>query len=363
VPGAAVVQPYFRPVPTKSPLTFAVPFDPKAAASTFLAQDISTVVPQITLKSNDGIGWSPVEDLLEEDSEFAGFIPEIEFDNTAHLRFGDGTYGAAPKMGLAFTATYRVGNGTAGNVGREALAHVLFNGPGIKGVRNPLAAAGGTDPETMEHIRQVAPFQFQSQLRCVTAQDYGVMAAALPGIAEAKGTMRWTGSWYTAFVSVEPKTGQGAVLTSALTTNVTTSLNTLRMMGVDLGVEAAVLVGLRIGLEICVAPEYFQGDVYQAVWKVLVTGDACTGVMGVLDPANFQFGETVYASPIVAAAQAVTGVVAVSVVTFERMGSPTPAGQAPPPLLTMGRLEIPRCDNDPNHADRGLLVLTMDGGK
>jgi hypothetical protein len=363
VPGAAVVQPYFRPVLTNSPLTFAVPFDANAAASTFLAQDISTVVPQIALKSNDGIGWTPVEDLLEEDGEFAGFIPEIEFDNTAHLRFGDDTYGAAPKTGLTFTATYRVGNGTAGNVGREALAHVLFNGPGIKGVRNPLAAAGGTDPESMEHVRQVAPFQFQSQLRCVTAEDYGMMASALPGVAEAKGTMRWTGSWYTAFVSVEPKTGQGAALTAALTTNVTTSLNTLRMMGVDLGVEAAVLVGLRIGLEICVAPEYFQGDVYEAVWKVLVTGDACTGVPGVLDPANFQFGETVYASPIVAAAQSVTGVVAVSVVTFERMGSPTPAGQAPPPLLTTGRLEIPRCDNDPNHADRGLLVLTMDGGK
>ncbi len=75
---------------------------------------------------------------------------------------------------------------------------------------------------------------------------------------------------------------------------------------------------------------------YQAVWKVLVTGDACAGDLGVLNPANFQFGETVYASPIVAAAQAVTGVVAVSVVTFERMGSPTPAGQAPLPRLTMG---------------------------
>jgi hypothetical protein len=29
----------------------------------------------------------------------------------------------------------------------------------------------------------------------------------------------------------------------------------------------------------------------------------------------------------------------------------------------MGSLEIPRFDNDLNHADRGLLVLTMDGGK
>ena len=49
------------------------------------------------------------------------------------------------------------------NVGREALAHCLFQGAGITGVRNPLAAAGGVDPETMQHIVQVAPFAFQSR--------------------------------------------------------------------------------------------------------------------------------------------------------------------------------------------------------
>jgi hypothetical protein len=135
------------------------------------------------------------------------------------------------------------------------------------------------------------------------------------------------------------------------------------MMGVDLVVEGAILVGLRITLTICVGPTYFQGDVYAAVWKVLVGGDPCTGALGLLNPANFQFGETVYSSPIVAAAQAVPGVVAVTVTTFERMDSPTPPGAAAPTQLTMGRLEIPRCDNDPNRADRGLLTLTMDGGK
>jgi hypothetical protein len=133
-PGALTPRPYFRPTLTNLPLTFAVPFDATAPASTFLAPDVSTAAPQVTLFSDDGTTWTPIEDLLEEDSEFTGFVPEIEYDNTAHLRFGDGTYGAAPAMNLAFTATYRTGNGAAGNVGREALAHVLFSGPGISGV-------------------------------------------------------------------------------------------------------------------------------------------------------------------------------------------------------------------------------------
>ncbi len=369
-PGAATTRPYFEPVLANSPLTFAasyntnVPLAQMPSASSFLAPNtaspVPTPAPQITVMSDDGQTWQPVEDLLTRNEEFAGFIPEIEWDGTAHLRFGDGTYGEAPETGVAFTATYRTGNGSAGNVGREALAHILMaGGAGITSVRNPIAAAGGVDPETMQHIVQQAPFAFDSQLRCVTAADYGTQAAELPGVSQAQGTIRWTGSWYSAFVSVDPATQW----TSTLASQVKSGLNMLRMMGTDLVVEEAVFVGLNIGLEICVAPGYFQGDVYAALWKLLVTGDSCTGAPGFLNAANFQFGQTVYASPIVATAQTVPGVVAVTLVTFERMDSPTPAGQAPPAQLTMAAVEIPCCNNDPNHADRGILTLTMDGGK
>ena len=367
VSGAAVVNPRFEPVLANQPLTFAVPYDTTSSAlllpsaSSFLAPDTSTAVPVINVSSDDGNSWSQVEDLLSEvqgSNGYYSFIPEIEWDGTAHLRFGDGTYGAAPTAGVNFTACYRTGNGSAGNVGREALAHCLFQGAGITGVRNPLAAAGGVDPETMQHIVQVAPFAFQSQMRCVTAADYGAMAATLPGVSEAQGTIRWTGSWYSAFVSIDP-----TVAGTDLTAEVESSLDMLRMMGTDLVVEQAVFVGISIELEICVAPSFFQADVYAAVWQLLVTGYSCTGTPGLLNAANFQFGQTVYASPIIAAAQQVVGVAAVTLLTFERMDSPTPAGAAPATQLLMGATEIPRCDNDPNHADHGLLVLTMDGGK
>ncbi len=375
-PGAEVPRPYFEPVLANSPLTFAFPYNtnvpvaqlpsassflsPATAAATALSAASPTATPQITVMSDDGQTWQPVEDLLSKDGEFAGFIPEIEWDGTAHLRFGDGTYGESPASGVAFTATYRTGNGAAGNVGREAMAHILMaGGAGITSVRNPLAAAGGVDPETMQHIVQMAPFAFQSQLRCVSAADYGTMAATLAGVSQAQGTIRWTGSWYSAFVSVDPI----APWTSALESEVESGLDMLRMMGTDLVVEEAVFVGLNIGLEICVAPGFFQGDVFAALWKLLVTGDSCTGTPGFLNAANFQFGQTVYASPIVAAAQAVAGVMAVALVTFERMDSPTPSGQLPPADLTMAAVEIPCCNNDPNHADRGTLTLTMDGGK
>ncbi len=365
VPGALVPRPRFEPVLNNQPLTFSVPYQTnvpasqKPSASSFLAPETSTATPQISLSSDDGQTWQPTEDLLSKDSEFAGFIPEIEWDGTAHLRFGDGTYGQAVEHGVAFTATYRTGNGAAGNVGREALAHVLIPGAGITGVRNPLAAAGGVDPETMQHIVQVAPFAFQTQMRCVTAADYGVMARTLQGVSQAQGTLRWTGSWYSAFVSIDPV----GTWSNTLATEVKTGLDMLRMLGTDLVVEEAIFVGLSIGLEICVAPGFFRSDVYEALWQALVTGDSCSGTPGMLNAANFQFGQTVYASPIIAAAQGITGVASVTLVTFERMDRPTPAGQPAPILLLMGSVEIPCCNNDPNHADQGFLTLTLDGGK
>ena len=136
----------------------------------------------------------------------------------------------------------------------------------------------------------------------------------------------------------------------------------LRMMGTDVVVEAAVIVGLRIELAICVDPAHFQRDVYQALMAVFITGDQCNGTPGLLNPDRFTFGQTVYASPLVAAAQSVDGVLSATLITFSRMDQPWVDGVAQG-YLTMGRLNIPRCDNDPDHLDHGIFTLTLDGGK
>ena len=81
-----------------------------------------------------------------------------------------------------------------------------------------------------------------------------------------------------------------------------------------------------------------------------------------LSATAFTFGETVYASPLIAAAQGVAGVTSVTLATFSRLSAPGADGAAAG-FLAMGRLEIPRCDNDPDHLDHGLFTVTLDGGK
>ena len=352
-------RPRYFPELANAPLTFAVPLDASAPASEFLAPQAAPV-PQLCVRDDRHRDWKVLDDLLSSHESDAALVPEIERDGTVFLRFGDGEYGMSPEAAASFQAYYRVGNGSTGNIGHDTLARIVANVTGIRSVRNPLAAAGGRDPETMDHIRQRAPFAFRSQLRAVTEDDYGLMAQTDPAIREARGTLRWTGSWYTAFVSLDAASGGAPSASLVATTK--HRLNLLRMTGVDLEVEGAVIVGLRIEMNICVDAEHFQGDVRSAVLRLFTTGDLCSGARGILNPENFSFGETIYTSPLIAAAQSVDGVAAATLTVFQRMDDPTFDGSAQG-FLSMHRLEIARCDNDPNRLDHGIFVLHMDGGK
>jgi hypothetical protein len=60
--------------------------------------------------------------------------------------------------------------------------------------------------------------------------------------------------------------------------------------------------------------------------------------------------------------QAVSGVESVTAQRFERQRDAASSG-LDTGVLTMGRLEIARLDDDPNFPEHGVLVVTMGGGK
>ena len=357
---------YFYPSLPASPLTYARTFDPTAPASTLTAPpaaDAAAPTPQISVVDDGGGQWTAETDLLSLDNLQPGYVVENERDGTSFLRFGDGDYGAAPDTNMIFSATFRTGNGTVGNVGPNTLGHVLAQDSRINQVRNPLPGGGGRDPDTMETIRQRAPWNFRTQLRAVTEQDYGDIAARNPEISEARGTLRWTGSWRTAFVAIDPAPAYASVITpAALAASTLQSFNMMRMAGVDLAVEPAIIVGLRIGLAVCVQPGYRRTDVASALLQLLISGQTCNGTPGLLDPSKFSFGQTIYLSPIVAAVQGMQGVASVRAIEFQRVDDPTHDAVADG-FITMQRLEIARVDNDPSRPDHGILDLTLDGGE
>ena len=109
-------------------------------------------------------------------------------------------------------------------------------------------------------------------------------------------------------------------------------------------------------------PDYFRSEVLRAVQAELGSGVLPDGRLAVFHPDNFSFGQPVYLSRIVAAAQAVEGVEAVSALKFERMAAPDPASLENG-VIPIGRLEIAQLANDPNFPERGRLDVAAGGGK
>jgi hypothetical protein len=368
--------------PTPIPVRFmpAVPDGPlsqipspatTASASAYASMnpDLTTTVPKISLEGTlNGVvtTWSPLPDLLESRESDPVFVVEVESDGTATLRFGDDTNGSNPDAGTTFTADYRVGNGTAGNVGPDSLVYlvpdvsVLPPGTSIISCRNPLPAAGGTDPEDTDQIRRRAPQAFMQQERAVTMADYETVAESNTKVEQAVANLRWTGSWYTVFIAVEPVGGGnlGSGLKKALKKNV----ERYRLAGQDLELDSPDYVSLEIVLEVCVSPDYFASDVEEALQQVLGSQILPNGTKGLFYPDNFTFGQTVYLSPIYEAARSVPGVSWVLATTFQTQGVDTDqylkAGE-----LKLGALQVARLANDPSYPDWGQLTLNMQGGR
>lgn len=337
--------------------------NPSLSAFDLMNYDASQAVPVITLSgvhNNVTTQWTPEPDLLESGPGDTAFVVEIEANQTANLRFGDNTNGLRPESGTSFTAAYRIGNGTAGNVGAESLVFLAAADARIQSCTNPLPASGGIDPETTDQIRRRAPQAFLTQQRAITMPDYEAVVDSNPQVQESVATLRWTGSWYTVFITAQPKAGGNLppVLESALDQNV----ERYRLAGQDLQFESAQYVPLQIQLTVCVDPDYFQSDVQQSLLQVLGSQLLPNGQKGIFFPGNFTFGQAVYLSPIYAAARQVPGVLSVTATVFQPQGVNSNIylanGEIP-----LGPFQVALMQNDPSFPNHGQLTLVMQGGK
>lgn len=369
----AVVPVRYRPVLTQSPLTHGFNLnalldsplserDEWWSATALRALSAHDATPRIALiDSATSEPWEAQRDLLSSEPEAADFVVEVEDGGLARLRFGDDDHGRRPVAGARLDASYRVGNGAAGNVGAEAIAHIVTDVSGVySSVINPLPASGGVEPEDVEAARRDAPQAFRTQERAVTPKDYAAAAERRPEVQRAAATFRWTGSWHTVFVTAD-RFGGGAV-DARFEARLRTHLERFRMAGYDLEVDAPRYVPLRVELHLCVKPDYFRSEVLRAARDVLSNRMRPDGTLGLFHPDNFSFGQPVYLSRIVQTAQAVEGVESVRVDRFERLMGPSPTSLADG-VITVGRLEIAQLENNPNFRERGTLKLTAGGGK
>jgi hypothetical protein len=365
-PGERVpIPPRYRPRLGKCPLSNgAMAPVAGAPAAGSLVPALEKVNPLVTkLAGDEGtleIPWSLRPDLLNSDDEANHVVVELDNDGAATLRFGDDDNGARPESGTEFTISYRVGNGTEGNVGAGSIRHIVSNNDKLIAVYNPLPAQGGLVAETPAQIRRRAPQAFRRQLRAVTPEDYADFTTTLEGVQQAAATPRWTGSWHTQTITVDRE--GGLPLDQEFETRLAAGIERYRMAGHELNFNDPVFVSLQLELLVCVSRDYFRSNVKQALLEVFNSGRRPDGNLGLFHPDTFSFGQTIYLSPIYAAARQVRGVSSVQITRFSCVGDDDPKPLSDR-FIRLGRLEIPRLENNPNFPEHGVLKLTMLGGK
>ena len=176
-PEREPVPPRFRPALAEAPSDaglrprsmLAVPFGalkPWWPASALLAIDPRAAMPRFAgLAGQFGIlaaeDWQPRRDLLNSRAYDRHFVVEVDDNARAHLRFGDDQHGKRPDPGTVFTASYRIGNGQAGNVGADAIAHVVSGTNGVfTAVRNPMPAPAASIRKTSRRRAATRPRRF-----------------------------------------------------------------------------------------------------------------------------------------------------------------------------------------------------------
>ena len=281
------------------------------------------------------------------------------------IRFGDGTFGLVPENGALFSVTYRTGAGAAGNVAADSITKIDPAAAGaakVLAVTNPLAASGGSDAESLDSVRRLAPQAFRAQqFRAVLPSDYQNAAQTLPWVRRAGTVFRWTGSWLTVFTTPDPLDSEQITTDQRL--ELIDLLNRYRMSGYESYVPDPQYVSVDLAIEVCAQPTAFQGDVEAGVLTALSSAAANSGgTPGFFDPDNFTFGQPLERTALEAAIQAVSGVAGVMCVQYRVRGRT--GGWAPmPDVVTVAADEIIRCDNDPSLPEHGSLQIMVEGGK
>ncbi len=362
-PPAPTARGNYRPRLDSGELSFAEPYRHRDAsllpAHALLTQDPRRALALVSLNDGDNT-WTVQWDLLASDRFATDFIVEMENDSRAYLRFGDGKLGKRPGDGDRFTASYRVGNGPAGNVGADALQHVVTGLDGIGAVRNPLAAAGGRAAESAEEVRRYAPQAFRVQQRAVTTDDWVRTAQLYPQVQKARAQFRWTGSWYTVFITVDRLGGLPVLDDADFLSGLLGHLNRYRIAGYDLEIREPVFVPLDIRLLICLQPGYYAADIKAQLlqrFSSLINPDDSRGFF---HPDNFSFGQALYTSQLFAAAMAIDGVRTVQLRRLQRWGK-VAAGEREAGLVQPADTEILRCDSNPSLPENGAISFDMGG--
>jgi len=283
-------QRYQQFILRQPPLTYVSAAKASGAAST------------LEVRVNDLL-WHEAPALFGHDPQEHMYVTRTGDDGKTTVEFGDGGTGARLPSGQDnVRAKYRKGIGVDGLVKAGQLTSLLTRPLGIKSVTNPEDATGAQDRESLDDARTNAPLTVLTLDRTVSLQDYEDFSRAFAGVAKARATWTWDGQSKRVFITVAGPNGAEIKPDSDTYINLLAALQQAGDPFVSLRVKSYRPAYFRFAGKVKVNPDYETDVVLASVERTL------------RNQFSFEvraFGQPVFSSEVIAAAQAVPGVVAV----------------------------------------------------
>ena len=278
----------------KSPVTFVH----QAGAPHGVADTLQIQIAGVFWKEvQDFFGRAPTDRIFMTSQDAKGMI----------VQFGDGVTGGRLPTGRGnVVATYRQGIGLAGNVASGALRTLLDRPVGLRSVRNPGAAGGGADPESLDQTRGNAPNTVRTFGRIVSLEDFEDAAREFAGVAKAHAWSAWSGEEQVVYLTVAGD--NGALITGNTYDELFADLNARRDPNRSLTIRTYIPIFIKITALVFVSPDHVSDDVVAAVQAAVVQ---------YFSFANRQFGQPVHLSDVYSVIQGVDGVTGADITALQ----------------------------------------------
>ena len=281
--------------------------------------------------------WTRVANISDAGPNDPAFEVVLTEDNRTAIVFGDGVAGAIPNIYEAIKAQYLYDGGAQGNIPLTSPLSQLeiFYVPGLDveettalssqiNVVATTAGVGGTDPDTDEVIRKIAPSTLLTSNRAVSLQDYSGIALQTRGVSRAIAESE---IWTSVNVYVAPSrtstTTDPFPLFDEDNNNLTTEWPTLQA-----AVEENFVDKTQIGVSVTVLPPQYTPIKIKVRFTVRNGFEPATVAVGLKDRLlqrfsynEIGFGEKIYPENVESFLQEIPGVFTASVTELYREGS------------------------------------------
>jgi hypothetical protein len=166
-----------------TPQVFRFTVDLTNPTQQFVIPNANVDYTTITVQVQDSISSNNITNFIRNDNFLTigptdpVFFVRETFDAQPELTFGNGVVGRPVQSGNIIIANYYISTGNSGNNIRGPFGITSANLAGfVRGVTvvdgNTAPSTGGLDAENIDDVRFLAPLVYQTQNRCVTADDY-----------------------------------------------------------------------------------------------------------------------------------------------------------------------------------------------